>query len=350
MKRISVLILAVIGGMCLYSCSQQKLDTSVIQDNARPYWSEKKKVSFVQKLQIGTEDVLQDDYLFGVPKDIKFDKNNNIYIADNAMFRIQKYSSEGKYLQSFGNGNGRGPGEFMSLRGIAVDSKQRLLALDFNQRNITIFDSSGEVVSTIKCKMKPLFMVVGSDDAIYVVGSARSHKRPLIHKFRSDGSFETAFCERKGIHEDSFKAGNAGYLSKDNQGNIYFAIPYPYEIRKFSPDGDLLQTFSRRVSFFQPPFEMEWHGQSLIVQPTGSKGLSVLPDGKLVHVIYNMKDDGFLEHFLDIFSSDGTFLYTLPLSGLTNYYDGISIDEQGGVFFIDPKPYPTIKKFTLNIE
>ena len=50
--------------------------------------------------------------LLSMPSDIAIGKDGCIYVLDSKNFKVQKYSSVGKYLFTFGGSRGQGPGEF----------------------------------------------------------------------------------------------------------------------------------------------------------------------------------------------------------------------------------------------
>ena len=67
-----------------------------------------------------------------------------MYIADgygNAC--VHKYSKEGKLLFSWGE-PGRGPGQFILLHGIGVDSAGRVYVCDCENSRVQIFKPDGE--------------------------------------------------------------------------------------------------------------------------------------------------------------------------------------------------------------
>ena len=58
-----------------------------------------------------------------------------------AIFRVQVYDNDGRFLRSFGN-RGQGPGEFVRPRGLAVVG-DRVVVEDISMRRLSHFDLEG---------------------------------------------------------------------------------------------------------------------------------------------------------------------------------------------------------------
>ena len=306
---------------------------------------------FQQQLAIGTDNIDQSNYNFGKIGGIATDTRGNIYVGDNGLYRILKFSSNGQFLHSFGNGNGIKPGEFMDLRGIAMDEDNNLFVADLRMKRITVFQEDGTLLKTIETSMMPYSLIIDKEGAFYVIGMPLSFKGPLIHKYDVSGQFVLAFCDREGVHDLALQSGNMGRIAIDNDQHIYYALPYPYEIRKFSSDGKLLTTIERPNADLGPPVEDETSPG--ISMGCASKGLAVLPDGKIANVFTRLIDrqSNEIEYYFDLFSPRGDLLLTAPLSDHIDHYSRSShlhADKDGHVYLDQFDSYPSIVKFALN--
>ncbi len=317
----------------------------------RPAWEGKKKIVMEKEFSIGSDDLARGDYIFGSICDIATDSDGNIYVADNGMFRVQKFRSDGEFVLSIGKGNGLGPGEFVRMTKISIDAEDNLYVSDLQQRRITVFNPNGAVVNTIKVKMMPFQSVVGANGAIFTTGFPPSFSGPLIHKYDQSGSLVGSFCRRDGIHELTFRSGDAGRLAMDRDGNILYTIVYPYEIRKFSPDGELLGVIKRTPSFYDPPTSehLEMFRTPVVKMRSGSKGLVVLPNNQVFHVIYELKGEK-LVFYGDLFSSDGRWLLTVPLTEVNIHsYRIMWADRHGNFYFDESAIFPKVTKYSFGI-
>ena len=306
---------------------------------------------FQQQLAIGTDDIDQSNYNLGKISGIATDKRGNIYIGDNGLYRILKFSSKGQFLHSFGVGNGVEPGEFMDIRGIAMDDDNNLFVADLRMNRITIFQEDGTLLRTVKMSMMPYRLVIDKEGAFYVIGMPLSFEGPLIHKYDASGQFVMAFCDREGIHDMTLRSGNMGRIAIDSDQNIYYALPHPYEIRKFSSDGKLLDTIKRPDAALGTPMEDET--SHVIITGCASRGLAVLPDGRIANVFARLIDhqNNKMEYYFDLFSPKGELLLTTPLLGYIENYSRSSYlhtDKDGYVYLDLRSPYPSVVKFALN--
>lgn len=321
----------------------------------QPLWAGAKTIVLNKETTIGSSDLDNDEFVFGVVSDIKADVRGNIYVADAGLFCIRKFTSLGTFVCTFGFGNGREPGQFMRLMKIAINAKGEVFATDSTLRRITVFDSTGNVINTIQVPMKPAQVIVNGKNDIYVVGNPISYSGPLIHKYRSDGSLLETFCKRDGIPALALKSGNFGWLASDRDGNIYYTVPFPYEIRKFSSDGELLAKFTRPVPFFakpivvpadKPPAKKVW-------MASGTMDLLILPDGKLMHLIYkrdrkrpNMQP----ELYFDVFSPLGDWLLSLPIQSLgLKTYGTLGMDHDWNFYVNHRRPFSRVTKYSVSI-
>jgi DNA-binding beta-propeller fold protein YncE len=78
--------------------------------------------------------------------DLAIDSEDNLYGADLANHRIQKFDSNGKYIIKWGS-EGNGTGQFKAARSIAVDSADNIYVTDDFNNRIQKFDSNGNFIT-----------------------------------------------------------------------------------------------------------------------------------------------------------------------------------------------------------
>jgi len=66
--------------------------------------------------------------------------------SDTGNFRVQKYTRDGEFVQSFGIGVGDAPGNFARPKGIDVDRMGRLYVVDAAFGLVQIFDKDGQLL------------------------------------------------------------------------------------------------------------------------------------------------------------------------------------------------------------
>ena len=104
-------------------------------------------VQLHEVLIIGGDDSASPEYLFGSPRFVVTDAQGHIYVADRAVMNIRVFDATGQYIRTLG-ARGRGPMEFQSFRGLAINEDQELIVLDRTNARITRFTTEGQLLST----------------------------------------------------------------------------------------------------------------------------------------------------------------------------------------------------------
>lgn len=117
--------------------------------------------------------------------------NEFVYITDNEIFNVQKFTTDGNFITSWGS-EGEGDGQFASLESLDVDSKGNVYVADYGNDRIQKFTSDGQFVSAWGFEGSeqgqfdgPAGLAVDSEDNVYVT-DVNNHR---IQKFTSAGEF-----------------------------------------------------------------------------------------------------------------------------------------------------------------
>lgn len=129
------------------------------------------------------------------PSGIAFDAEENIYVVDTLNHRVQKFTKDGKFLLKWGR-FGDGDGEFNMPWGIAVDDEGDVYVADWRNDRIQKFTADGE----------------------------------FIFKFGTHGSGDGQFNRPAGVAVDS-------------HGDIYVADWGNDRVQLFSPEGRYVEKF-----------------------------------------------------------------------------------------------------------
>ena len=87
---------------------------------------------------------------FNTPRGIAVDSSGNVYVADAGNNRVEKFSSGGTFIATWGS-YGAGNGNFSSPRGVAVDSAGNVYVADGNNNRVEKFTGMGTYVSQLGC-------------------------------------------------------------------------------------------------------------------------------------------------------------------------------------------------------
>ncbi|MGH9978167.1 MAG: 6-bladed beta-propeller, partial [Nitrososphaeraceae archaeon] len=117
--------------------------------------------------------------------------NEFVYVTDNEIFNVQKFTTDGDFITSWGS-EGEGDGQFASLESLDVDSNGNVYVADYGNDRIQKFTSDGVFVSSWGFEGSeqgqfegPAGLAVDNNDNVYVT-DVNNHR---VQKFTSDGVF-----------------------------------------------------------------------------------------------------------------------------------------------------------------
>jgi DNA-binding beta-propeller fold protein YncE len=180
------------------------------------------------------------------PRSIAVDADENVFVVAQALDRIQKYTSDGDLLVTWG-GTGSSDGEFHWPSGIAIGPDGHVYVADSNNSRIQEFSSSGVHLRTLGPLSTPpatLGLVGGvAVDAFGNIFSSDLNGDRIV-KLSPAGATLLQWG-MKGSADGSFDS--PGDLSIDPAGNVYVVEqvfppfqPSNHRVQKFTNDGVFL--------------------------------------------------------------------------------------------------------------
>jgi len=85
------------------------------------------------------------DGQFNVPHSLAFNQFGNAYVTDTNNHRIQKFTSDGKFITKWGS-EGSGDGQFLLPLGIGIDSSKNIYSVDQEKSTVQVFTKNGKIV------------------------------------------------------------------------------------------------------------------------------------------------------------------------------------------------------------
>ncbi len=80
------------------------------------------------------------------PDDLVISSSGDLYIADTGNGRIVHLTADGKFLSQFG-AKGKGPGQFTTAHGLAIDAQDRIYVADRGNNRVEVFSPQGAFLS-----------------------------------------------------------------------------------------------------------------------------------------------------------------------------------------------------------
>jgi hypothetical protein len=142
--------------------------------------------------------------------DVAWDRAGNIYVADGVgtttgNARVAKFDKDGHFIKSWGF-RGTEPGQFNSLRGIALDAQGNVYVADAGNKRIQVFDGDGTPKTQITTVGTPSAICITPDSHQFIYSSNSNDPETMdngeIYKLELDGRIVGKF-------------GKAGRLPKE---------------------------------------------------------------------------------------------------------------------------------------
>jgi len=176
-------------------------------------------------------------HYFNSPQGAAVDPAGNVYVADSANNRIQKFTSDGVFVSRWGN-TGQEDRKLSNPRGVAVDASGDVYVADTCNNCIKKFAADGTFLFQWGEQGKengqflnPAGIAVDSWGQVYVADTL-NHR---IQKFTAGGGFVDKWGEY-GTAAGEFSSPNG--IAVDRYGFVYVADTCNHRIQKFSGNGD----------------------------------------------------------------------------------------------------------------
>ena len=182
-------------------------------------------------------------------------KNDKIYIADGANYRVLKCDTSGN-CSLFAGGNGRGwaNNQFWWPADVAVDSAGSVFVSDFDNHRVQKFNSAGKWVSTIGVTRVPYVtdaahlnapwgIAVAPDGSLYI----SENKGYRLIKLNANGVQQWTIgvpgvYGSDNAHFGDWWAGLEGDPAIDSSGRVYIGDTANHRVQIFNADGSYYTT------------------------------------------------------------------------------------------------------------
>ncbi len=229
-----------------------------------------------------------DEKLFNGPTGIVLDADENMYVVDAGNNRVVKFDATGKPLSTFGaKGSGDGQFSFISENTgyIVHDAHNNIYIADPDNARIDKFDSDGKFLQAWEInsdaeKLHPAFLTIDPNDNLYVIAYDAAGKA-FPRKYTLDGKL----IAELGSKDSGITWQGPLAITTDANGHVY--IPDIVGIiYTFDADGKLLDKFSLPPvnNLFTTPTGIvrDAHGNFYITDGPNNRVIEVDDKGKLL--------------------------------------------------------------------
>lgn len=167
------------------------------------------------------------------PLSVKLYGDENFLVSDYGDMTVKQFRFDGEPVAQFGKGEGRGPGEMLSMMDVKTDSSGRIWVLDDTNMRIMIFDSPDEW-EMIELQ-QPVSRLVPVDSSRFIVRLRFSVNPEMRH---ADGGVLKEF---EPIVRDPLLWSyiHDGFLENDPFGGIVRNFLYTHSFVHYTDDGEI---------------------------------------------------------------------------------------------------------------
>ena len=196
---------------------------------------------------------------FNEPWGVAVGPDGSVYVTDTWNHRVQKFTEEGRTLKMWGQYGQPVPetpeskGYFWGPRGIAVDSRGRVLVADTGNKRIVVFDSNGEYVTEFGTAGydpgqfdEPVGVAVAADGTVYVTDTWNQRIQSFIPS--EDGAFYLPLQQWDvhawfGLNQNIQSLDNKPFIAVDASKHVFITDPEGYRVIEFADGGEFVRAW-----------------------------------------------------------------------------------------------------------
>ena len=173
--------------------------------------------------------------LFDRPTDIDWLPDGTFFISDGyGGKRVAKFDKTGKFLMDWGaapkDPKNPGPNEWNTVHSISISKDRRLYVVDRGHRRMQIFDENGKFLDmfTTGVRSSPYFHMITADQNLWISDGGTQR----ILKYDLKGNYLYGWGGPGG-HQGGFEGPHQ--FTVDQEGNLYVAEVFNGRVQKFRP-------------------------------------------------------------------------------------------------------------------
>ncbi len=289
------------------------------------------QISFQEDLVIGGN---SDSPIMGTVSSVAVNSKGNIFVSDTRIPCIYKFNNQGKLLAQFGQ-EGDGPGDLTLGTRIGIDSLDRIFVAGMSG-DVHIMDSSWNYIGGFQ-RENPGNMVrsilVSKNEGV-MIATLGIMEKTTIDSYTPDHLYSGSFAKTFANENDDWRYESAyagGYIFRDFDDSILFAQLSPYELRRYNPNGDILnRTDEGGSNFVLDPPKPDFNAKRVSIKYLwGTSGIVSFKNGEILTSSWRVKEDGQTQSLFCLYNAE---FELIGRSIFQDYHTIKGIDKDDMVF------------------
>ena len=186
-----------------------------------------------------SEDISKEVFFKGM-RNFTVDEKGFVYVSDSQMNTITIFDANGKVIKQIGR-QGQGPGEFNNPKAVCIDKSNQIIVLDTNNGRVQFFSPDGVYKNSFRLFVASSKMAE-LNNKLYLCKSTTKGKVEIVHVLDYKGTELNRFCESITEYGE-FPTINRMNISVNDKNEIYLAWELLPIVRKYSESGRLLDEY-----------------------------------------------------------------------------------------------------------
>jgi hypothetical protein len=258
---------------------------------------------------------------------------------------------------------------------LAFSQNYQAYILEFVSGNVVVTDSAGRFVTYFAsehdadCRAGAVSIRIDKVGNVYIGGPCYQEtdicpkaRDFCIHRYDAEGEYVLSFFPfEKGLFELTSVPGGGVYFDFDSDGNIWCVHAMIYQIYKYSPAGELIESFPGKCTLYKAPIKFKGKSSVFLTGKsqkarrawwktwTQISGLLVVEPGLILLTLQTHTPSRYV---MEIYDQEGNVLAT----GIQTDHRLLGEDDQGFLYFLlDAEENQEnlkyrIGKFSLNLS
>jgi len=323
-----------------------KEQAAMEETNAAPVLPGGTAIRIKNILNVGSDNLYDENHFFGMIADIRIDDNDIIYVLDGREFNIRLFNMTGSLIKKIALVQGQGPGEYQRPKCMAI-SKDRIIIGDPDNMRVSIMDGDGKFVESIRTEIMPGEIEV-SHDKLYIVGYFDFSKNRVHVYDLKKGQMVRSFASANSMAAEVARFGEKDNIFIRNEF-VYLSSFYPYEVRIYSLEGQPIKTMSRKATEFEKVLYRD-HITGALRFVAGTSRILVTANGSIINIVRTRNlDTKTASSYMDLFDRQGRWLTTLSAGAFGESVLRLAdMNQQNYIVIESLEPFPRVRVFSID--